>query len=311
MPKIKQSWLFEQTQFSSYAEQMYVTSATKKSFLQQDYDHLNKVIQSYQPDLIITLNRFVSPIIANTTKIPCWAFVHSEMYRHSAIDDLKEINEFLTTSHQKPITKLTDIFARCQRRIGFNPIEFSPFSSTDQISRIGILSTIPPTSTKEDTICISLGNTTISPRKIRNIIKDTFLGSPTKVNVWYHNCRTENVNNIHFLSSMTLKYLDTCKVCIHDGNLYLLNLCLARGIPQFVITNQDYLRMSTARSLNRSHCGTWIMEKQFDVAHLYEQYRAILCHKQYALHTSAFQDILQKDGDLTNLLNWLPGEKHV
>ena len=75
------------------------------------------------------------------------------------------------------------------------------------------------------------------------MIIEAFHGAPYSVYACFDGSRAETIDNIHFLQSTKAELLPGSIACIHDGNDYFTNQCLARGIQQLIITNHDYIRL--------------------------------------------------------------------
>ena len=76
--------IFQQTKTKrTYEEWMYANGATSEKYLTDDYDCLAQCIKKFQPDLIITLDRLASIMLARKKNIRIWSIVHSDMYKAS------------------------------------------------------------------------------------------------------------------------------------------------------------------------------------------------------------------------------------
>ena len=137
------------------------------------------------------------------------------------------------------------------------------------------------------------------------MIMDAFVGAPYSVYAYFPKCKPETIENIHFLQSTKAELLPGSIACIHDGNDYFTNQCLARGIQQLIVTNHDYIRHSNALSAERNKFGLAIYEDELTMSKLYEQYRLLLCDDKYYYYTQAMKKITLDEGDLTNLLEYL------
>lgn len=291
----------------SYEEWMYANGAASKKYLEEDDQIIEKTIAEFQPDLIITMDRIAAIVSAKNHHIPCWGIVHSDMYKNTAFDPncLHDLNLFLAQNGLEQVFHLNELYQKCSMRFGFGPIEVQPFSTKDQITRIGINSLTPPHIIKTNRVCIFLPEVKKKPSQLKKIITDAFEGAPYSVYAWFPGCRPEKSVNMRFLSVPRADLLPGSIACIHDGNDYYTNQCLARGIRQLIIATHDYIRNSNALSATRNRFGLAMYEDELSMKKLYEQYRLLLSDDKYYYHTQAMKNITEHSGDLSMLLEYL------
>lgn len=304
---IKSPFSLSKKQQRSYEEWMYVSGATTQKYLEEDYACLDTCIQTFKPDLIITIGRLASIMLARKYKIRIWTIVHSDMYKASLFDSncMNEVNTVLKNHSLEQEYNLKELHAKCNRRIGFGPIEVQPFHPKDDVTRIGVTSIYPPHTIRTNRVCIFFQKISISKKALRKMIIEAFQGAPYSVYACFDGSRAETIDNIHFLQSTKAELLPGSIACIHDGNDYFTNQCLARGIQQLIITNHDYIRNSNALSAERNKFGLALYEDELTMQKLYEQYRLLLSDDKYYYYTQAYKKITLASGDLSMLLDYL------
>lgn len=292
---------------TNYEEWLYAHGAISEKYLLEDYDCIEEAVVQFQPDLIITIDRIAANLIARKKHIRIWSVVHSDMYMNYTYNPsvLKELNKVLTNLNMEQIFYVKEIYARSERRLGFGPIEVEPFHPNDDVTRIGITSVLPPEVVRTNRVCIFLHDLHKRPSYLKKIITEAFKGAPYSVYAWFDGSRNENIDNIHFLSTVKAEILPGSIACIHDGNTYFTNQCLARGIRQLIITDHDYIRNSNALAAERNKFGLAIFEEELSMNFLYERYRLLLSNDRYYYYTQSMKNITRNTGDLTILLNYL------
>ena len=305
--KIKSPFSLSKKPQRNYEEWMYVNGATTQKYLEEDYACLDTCIQTFKPDLIITMDRLASIMLARKYKIRIWTIVHSDMYKASLFDTncMNEVNTVLKNHSLEQEYNLKELLAKCNRRIGFGPIEVQPFHPKDDVTRIGVTSIYPPHTIRTNRVCIFFQKISINKKALRKMIIEAFHGAPYSVYACFDGSRAETIDNIHFLQSTKAELLPGSIACIHDGNDYFTNQCLARGIQQLIITNHDYIRNSNALSAERNKFGLALYEDELTMQTLYEQYRLLLSDDKYYYYTQAHKKITLASGDLSMLLNYL------
>ncbi len=300
--------IFQQTKTKrTYEEWMYANGATSEKYLTDDYDCLAQCIKKFQPDLIITLDRLASIMLARKKNIRIWSIVHSDMYKASIFPPkcIQSLNKVLANHNLEQEFNLKSLHKYCERRIGFGPIEVQPFSPKDDITRIGVTSIYPPHTIRTNRVCVFFQDVHGKPKALRRMIQQAFQGAPYSVYAWYKGCKPEAIENIHFLQATKAELLPGSIACIHDGNDYFTNQCLARGIQQLIVTNHDFIRNSNAMAAERNKFGLAIYENELTMSRLYEQYRLLLSDDKYYYYTQAMKKITLDEGDLSKLLTYL------
>lgn len=291
----------------SYEEWLYVNGASTKEYLLDDIHTISEIVDSFHPDLIITMDRIAAVIVSRLRHIRCWAVVNSAMYRKTYFpaSALKDVNEVLASFHLDQVFDLASLYALCERRIGFGPIEVQPFVEDNQVTRIGLESIYPLHVTRTNRVCVFIPDVNRRPHSLNRILTDAFLGAPYSVYVWYEGCRPQKNENIHFLAKPKPELMPGSIAVIHDGNDYLCNQCMARGISQVMIVNHEYLRSYEAQAAERNMFGLTIYEENLSMAKLYETYRTLLSDDTYYEHTEKIRKIINDLPDLTDILNYL------
>ena len=299
--------LFHGNQGHSYEEWLYESGASTKAYLLDDIHTISEIVDSFHPDLIITMDRIAAVMVAQLRHIRCWAVVNSAMYRRSYFPAsvLKDTNAVLEAFHLDQIFDLSSLYALCERRFGFGPIEVQPFSLDSSVTRIGIESIRPLHTVKTNRVCVFIPDVRKNAHSLNRIITDAFMGAPYSVYVWYEGCHPLKTDNIHFLAKPKPELMPGSIAVIHDGNDYLCNACMARGISQVMIINHSCIRSYEGKAAERNMFGLSIHEENLTMAKLYETYRTLLSDDTYYMHTEKIRKIMNDLPDLTEILRYL------
>lgn len=303
-PKIKKPLVNMKDQ-RSYEAWLYSHGGSTRDYLLNDLKCMDEAISHFHPDLIIVMDRPAAVMAARAKHIPCWVIVNSDMYKKTWFSSkaMDAVNEVLDNLHMEQVFTLKDLYAKCERRIGFGPIEAQPFSESQHTDRIDIASVYPIHVKQTNRVCIFLPD--VHKRSLPKILTDGFKGAPYSVYAWYRECRASRSENMHFMAAPKPDLLPGSIACVHDGNAYLMNQCLARGIPQVIITDHNYIRNYNAMCVSRNLCGLSIYENELTMGKLYETYRAVLSDDTYYYHTQALKDITCKGTDISEILHLL------
>ena len=80
---------------------------------------------------------------------------------------------------------------------------------------------------------------------------------------------------------------------------------MAIGLPQLMIYDKDWNRMSIAQAIRRCGFGIAMPEEDFNIRLLYEQYRNLVIDDDYYDNTQKIKDQILSEGDLTQIFQYL------
>ena len=291
----------------SYEEWMYAKGALSHDYVIDDTEAVLEAIDQFEPDLIITIDRVAGVIAARKKNIRCWAVVNSAMYRNIAFPSqiMQGLNQALSYFRLEQEFHLRSVYARCESRIAFGITLTQPFTPEQDVTRIGLASIFPAKATRTNRLFICLDDVRLSQRTLYKAIHDAFLGAPYAVQAWYKGCRSSKEDNIQFMSAPKLDLLPGSIAVIHDGNDYIFHQALALGIPQMIISGNEYLRAYNAQTLLRQDFGVVLNEENLSMSSLYETYRKLMSDDHYYDNTQWLMGRYQKEGDLNSLLPYL------
>ncbi len=261
---------------------LYQAGALSYSYLREDFQSIQNAIDSFQPHLIIEMNRPAGIICARDNQLPIYSLVHSNLYRARNFPShiLKDLNRILLNVHMEQVLRLKDLYQYATHRFTFGPKILQPFITNDPIDYLG---EIAHTYTRSDySLCyIHMNETNLSVNKLQSIIQDSFLGAPYEVYAYHPKFKNSVVENIHFIHEPSLNLISRSKCVIHDGNTFMMNQCISQIVPQIILTDQSISRSSNATAVSRANVGLSINEKEVTMENLYETFRSILSDDIY------------------------------
>lgn len=291
----------------TYEEYLYSCGMLDGDYLKQDIGAIIASAKDFAPDLIIDMGRPSAVIAAGMNQIPCWSIVHAAMYRSRPFPRiaLNELNSTLSSLHLEQVLRLTDLYQSCGRRITFSPAVIQPFADLNHITRLGGMSLIPAERSTLRHLSIFLGSCAIAPSKLQQMVRDAWSGAPYEVYAWIDGCSSSTEENLHFSCQPKLQTLDSPDAVIHDGNEYLYNQCLMRGIPQIIVTDGTWRTSWDAQAAGRVGFGISLNLDLLSMATLYESYRRLLSDDWFRLRAEAMKEEYRKLGDLNAFLELL------
>lgn len=289
----------------TYEEYLYRFGASNKDYLFDDVENILQAIEKYNPNLIISIDRPSGIIAGRYANIPSYTIVNSAMYKNVSFPKktMAGVNACLSYYGFEQELNLKGLYAHCDRRIGFGPVEADPFLNKYHVDRVGMMSVYPAKKGQTNRVCVFLTETKKPAFLLKKIIKDAFLGAPYAINAWYPNAKPETEGNIRIHSYIKPESIPGCIAVIHDGNPYIANRCMALGIPQLVIASHTYLRNDIALASERNKFGTFLYEDSLAMSSLYETYRKMLTDDAYYDGCQKMKREILEYGDLSEILN--------
>lgn len=285
-------------------ESLFSQNILEKKYLQADMKYILEAIQEFQPDIVLELNRPAALIITKKYHLPCTSIIHAADYRNRNFNKevLSDLNSTLREESLEQILKYVDLRNHCNQFISFGPMAIQAFPPSINVTHIGNMSIETLTQEFSNHIYVSLKQCSLSSRKIKKILQEAYCGAPYTVYAHYSNAKSSVYENIQFLQTEKLQYLNGSEICIHDGDEYIFNQCLALAIPQLIIFDQNYLRSWNATASNRQGFGISLNASMFTMENLYETHRRILSDDYYKQRALQFQKELQNLGNIAKLL---------
>jgi len=290
----------------SYEEWMYNHGAIDEDYLNEDMSLLLEAIDHFQPDRILTIDRLAAVSAGRLKTIPVDAVVNSAMYKTVVFPSttLKEYNAFLSSYRLEQVLSLKEIYAQCQNRFGFGPVETQPFTIQTDVHRIGVASVYPMRKGLTNRVCVFFPDVHRTSLALRKILADAFLGAPYAVYAWYPGCKPQKIQNIHFIAHPRADLIPGSICVIHDGNDYYTNQCIAQAIPQVIISSHEYARMYNGQAVQRNGIGRYLYEDELTMGNLYENFRKVLADDSYYDNNQVLKEKITAQGDLREILKY-------
>lgn len=271
-----------------------------------DVQQIQSIIHKYQIETIIEYQRPAGLVAAKQTNTKIISIVDSPLYHPTphSLKSIAQINHCLQNTDQPQVISLAELYSRATLRIGFGPIITNPFPYQQMVKRIGSFQyqNIEPKTTNQIMIYFTPNS---KNRYFSKIIDEAFHHSNYQVFIHLNSHFQKEKDNLHYISQIELPMIYNSIMVIHDGNPYLANLCHTFGIPQLLLSNQQYPTTYMANSIQRNHLGVVIHQYDLSVASLYEAFRKIVIDDQYDICSKQLINQTKEFGDLHQLITLL------
>lgn len=291
----------------AHEEWLYSNGFLTKQYVQRDYDTLCSAIDQFHPDLIISYDRPAAIMVALQRHIPCWEFVVPAMYRNAFFPTrcMHGLNAVLEENDMVQQLNLQYFYAKATRRIGYGPMETSPYLVENDVTRIGSAAVPAQKETRTNRVCIYISEYGENATTLRNMIESAFLGAPYYVYVSIPGITAHKDNNLHYLRYPDIHLINGASAIIHDGNDFYFNQAMVYGVPQMVIADHSYERNFNALATTRYKFGRYIFDEDLSMASLYEGYRTLMADDMYYENTQIMRTKIEQLNSIRELLNLL------
>ena len=281
--------------------------AIRRPFLTRDISSVLSAIESFRPDLVISIDRMSAIIAATYSGIRCWAITCHAAYKKpfSEKNHVKTLNTVLDAYQIPPVTALSDLLHDAERRIVFGSPRMTPVPDGEGVDRIGVMSDFTNVLPETNRVLVYLGDVKGLRTSLQNMILDAFVGAPYEVYVSFDGCNEYTEDNVHVIEDPDYRLIPGSCVIIHDGNPYVSNISAASGVMQMAVTNSDCPRMQVAVSLRKTKTGIYLFEEELNMSNLYESYRRLLSDDMYKENTQELWLETVRLGDIKELLRLL------
>lgn len=291
----------------AHEEWLYSNGFLTKQYVQRDYDTLCAATDQFQPDLIISYDRPAALLAGLQRNIPCWEFVCPAIYRNAYFPTrcMHGLNAVLEQNNMVQELNLQYFYGKAVRRIGYGPMETSPFLTENNVTRIGSAAIPQKKETRTNRVCIFISEYGGNTAALRKMIDSAFLGAPYYVYVSIPGITAHKDNNLHYQRYPDVSLINGASAVIHDGNDFYFNQALVYGVPQMVIADHSYERNFNALATTRYKFGRYIFEEDLSMATLYEGYRTLMSDDMYYENTQIMRAKIEQLEDISELLKML------
>lgn len=287
-------------------EYMDSHGAFSSSWLKKDYQYVLDAISDFRPDVLFEIERPSAITAGRTCRLPVFSVVSPGTFRNRDFppEKLNGLNEFLSRIDQVQVLRYQDLY-QSTVCISFGPKEFLSFPPAFKVLRYGMSCIAPMAYEPEEKLSIVFSEASVSSRKRRQIIEDSFLGAPYEIYVLAKGMKQGKKENLHYQNPSRYAPLAGSRICIHDGTDAVTQYCTALGIPQLILHDDSWQRSWNAACLRRSGAGLTLEEPSLSMEQLYETYRTIVSDDAFRTNAQRLREEAFLAGDITAIIRFL------
>ena len=163
---------------------------------------------------------------------------------------------------------------------------------------------LKPVSVKEpsssrDKILVYMGSGTISPKKMLDVMKNTFSGSGYQVYIASASLKEETVGNIHIARRWDFgTMLDEAALFINHGGQNSIVDGLLHGVSQIMVPGKVFERKYNADSIVRNNAGVVVSVADFNPVYIRDAAEQAIRSKEMADNAAALGMELAEAGGI-------------
>ncbi len=276
--------------------------AFSTGWLTKDCESILSAMEDFKPDILFEIERPAAIAAGRTKQLPVFSVVSPGAFRNREFspEKLNGLNEFLSRTDQEQVLRYQQLY-RSTVCLSFGPQEFLSFPLEFKVLRYGMSCIAPLPYDSEEKLSIVITESTVSSRRRRQIIEDSFLGAPYEIYVLARGMKQGKKDNLHYQNPSRYVTVSGSRVCIHDGTDAITQYCTALGIPQLIIHDDTWQRSWNAACLRRSGAGLTLEEASLSMERLYETYRMIASDDSFRENSIRLKEEAFLAGDISSI----------
>ena len=252
----------------SFDEVLWFTGNLDPAYLRKSVESIRKAIRDFRADAVYSEFNISAIIAAKLEEIPVYttvSFPTQHEYAHRT-ELAKGINMVLSEYGLSEIESALKLFDLADKSFCPSIKKLEPLNK-DNVFFCGALKSVHvnESSSKRDKILVYMGNGTISPHKMLNVIIDAFWGSKYRVYIASASLKEKTVKNIHIAKRWDFDtLLDESVLFINHGGQNSIVDGLIHKVPQIMVPGKVFERKYNADSVAHNKAGVAVPVKKFN-----------------------------------------------
>lgn len=277
----------------SFEEVLYIIGATDHKFFPKDVDCILKAIADFKPDILYAEFRIAGIVAAKLAGIKViTGYSYPVQTKYASNPEFSTgVRKYLKQCGLSVIKSTLEIFDWADWKIvpssyrlepvtEHNTVFTGPFSFTPNI--------LPAWNGSKNNIVVYMGNGTIPPKKMLNVLCDCFRQTSYNVYIASKQLKPTDDINIHIRDRFDFsKLMSDSAVFINHGGQNSIMTGLIYGTPQIVCPGKVFERIYNADSIVKLNSGIKLDDSDFNVTNLKNAVETL--SNQEASYKAAFE----------------------
>ncbi|MGX8774326.1 MAG: glycosyltransferase [Bacillota bacterium] len=251
---------------SSFDEVLLITGNLDRRYLRKSVESVRRAIREFGPDVVYSEFSMPALIAAKLEGVCLFTTVsYPTQYDYAHRDSYaKGLNALLSEKSLTVVRSALDLFDLADVKICPSIRELEPFTD-DSVIFCGALRSAETKECQRRKILVYMGNGTISPQKMEQVVSDTFAGTEYEVHIASAYLEPKDKGNLHVAPRWDFNsLLDEAVLFINHGGQNSVIDGLLHGVPQIMVPGKVYERKFNAKSIAVNRAGLVLQYGDFE-----------------------------------------------
>jgi len=271
---------------NSYEEVLHIIGAISKKHFKKDVKLLRQAIRKSKPDVIYSEFRIAAIVAAKLEDkkvITSYSYPAQKSYACNP-EYSKHVRRFLKNTDLPEIKSVLEIFDWSDLKIIPSSYDLEPIDDENVVFTGPFNSTFNNVDNFKNRkkIVVYMGNGTITPRKLIEVMKEAFLDSKYEVYIATKQFDEFKDKNIIVAKRFNFNRLlpESIAFINHGGQNSIMD-GLLNNVPQIICPGKIFERKYNARSIENLNAGKIVMEENFNANTIIEIVKEFSCNNKY------------------------------
>jgi UDP:flavonoid glycosyltransferase YjiC (YdhE family) len=252
----------------SFEQVLSLLGATARRFFARDVEALRQAIRTFQPDVVITMQRIAAIVAARLERVAIAADYGYALQPSfaSSPECSAGVRAYLQENGLPTVHSALEIFDWADIKFVASSYDLEPINGENVIHVGPLLPPAPPVYTSEprDRIIAYVGTGVLSPSRVLRVLRDAFDGTPFEVYLASQQLTPFHRGRLHVQPFFDFDaLLPGAVVSIHHGGQNSVMKSLIHGVPQLIVSGRHFERSYNADSVVRLQAGVKLDPGQF------------------------------------------------
>ena len=303
-PVAQRLGIIEKKNVESFEDVLHFTGNSDYNYLVKSVGNIRDAINDFNPDIVYSefnISSIIAAKLENKVLYTTISYPTQTDYA-SNIKYAAGVKKFLYENNLPEIKSTLDLFTWADESFVPSIHELEPINN-ENTSFCGTWKDVDGESDYNDVILVYMGNGTISPRKMFNEIKSTFIDSGYEVYIASQSLEKLEYENIHVAKSWDFsKLLKEAVLFINHGGQNSIIDGLIYGVPQLICPGKVFERIYNAKSVERVKAGKMLGVTEFKSRNIIIESEKLINDKSYRENSKLIGDKLKSQKGIDCIL---------
>lgn len=306
-PMARKLGLTTRKSVKSFDQVLYYTGNLDHGYLKKSVSDIREAIKEFDPDVVYSEFNISAMIAAKLEGRELFATTSYPTQHEYANEPglAKGLNRFLRDNDLPEVESALKLIDMADKTFCPGIEELEPIYR-ENIYFCGSIKNVIREDKKRDKILVYMGNGTVSPKKMLNILKKSFSKSEYEVYFASNALKSADIGNIHVAPFWDFNsMLDEAVLYINHGGQNSIVDGLIHGVPQLVIPGKIFERKYNAMSISDNNAGIFLSAHDLETEKFLITCKELIDSKEVRRHAKELGDKFLSAGGIDIIINEL------